>query len=134
VYQYDAHRIPWRIGIDYCWNGGADAKTYLGKTSGFFQSQTAAGIAKLPDILNLDGSAGPSPAPNSSSIIGTAAVGAMSDAAYKTFLDDAYQSIFDQTTRGTMAPVDTAGKTPYSYYNATVGLLTLLTMTGNFKH
>ena len=37
-------------------------------------------------------------------------------------------------TRGTMAPPDSTGKTPYSYYNATVGLLTLLMMTGNFSH
>ena len=32
-YQYDSHRIPWRIGLDYCWNGTADAKTYLDKIS-----------------------------------------------------------------------------------------------------
>lgn len=134
LYQYDSHRIPWRIGLDYCWNGGAAAKSYLAKTSAFFQSQTSGGVAKLPDILNLDGTPGTGPAPNSSSILGTAAVGAMSDPAYKTFLDDAYQSVFDQVTRGTMAPVDNAGKTPYSYYNATVGLLTLLTMSGNFHH
>jgi hypothetical protein len=37
-------------------------------------------------------------------------------------------------TRGKLAPTDTAGKTPYSYYNATVGILTLLMMTGNFSH
>ena len=32
-YQYDSHRIPWRIGLDYCWNGTAAAKTYLDKIS-----------------------------------------------------------------------------------------------------
>jgi hypothetical protein len=41
--------------------------------------------------------------------------------------------VIDQATRGTMAPVDNTGKTPYSYFNATVGMLTLLTMTGNLK-
>ena len=26
IYQYDAHRVPWRLGLDACWNG-----THLGK-------------------------------------------------------------------------------------------------------
>jgi hypothetical protein len=52
----------------------------------------------------------------------------------QTYLNDAYMSVFDSITRGSMAPVDAAGKTPYSYYNATVGLLTALMMTGNFMH
>ena len=133
-YQYDSHRIPWRIGLDYCFNGGADAKAYLAKTSGFFQGQSATGIAKVADIYSTAGQPGAGVAPNSSSILGTAAVGAMSDPAFKTFLDDAYQSVLDQLTRGTMAPRDAAGLTPYSYFNASVGMMTLLTMTGNFRN
>jgi len=43
-------------------------------------------------------------------------------------------AVFDTITRGSMAPVDAAGKTPYSYFNATVGLLTALMMTGAFPH
>ena len=39
IYQYDSHRIPWRIGLDYCWNGTAAAKTYLDKISGFFSGK-----------------------------------------------------------------------------------------------
>jgi hypothetical protein len=72
-------------------------------------------------------------APNSASIIGTAGVGAAASG-NQTFLNTAYQEVFDAITRGNMAPVDTAGKTPYSYFNATVGLLTALMMTGNFMH
>jgi hypothetical protein len=52
----------------------------------------------------------------------------------QAFLNTAYQAVFDTITRGSMAPVDAAGKTPYSYYNATVGLLTALIMTGAFIH
>src|SRR5690349_10512805 len=31
IYQYDSHRIPWRVGVDYCWNGStaSAAMTYL---------------------------------------------------------------------------------------------------------
>jgi endo-1,4-beta-D-glucanase Y len=140
IYQYDSHRIPFRIGLDFCWNGataangGTTASGYLAKTSAFFQGKSAAGIGRILDIYNRDGT-DPTivvSAPNSASIIGTAAVGAMSSATYATFLNDAYQAVFDMVTRGTLAPADPSGKTPYSYYNATVGMLTLLTMTGNF--
>jgi hypothetical protein len=72
-------------------------------------------------------------APISASILGTAAVGAMASG-NQTFLNDAFQVVFDEITRGTLNPVDASGKSPYSYYNATVGLLTALIMTGNFMH
>jgi hypothetical protein len=138
IYQYDSHRIPWRIGSDYCWNGStaSSATTYLNKVSGFFANNANAGsqgVGKIFDLYQLNGTAGSGAAPNSSSIIGTAAVGAMSSSTYHSFVNEAYQMVIDQATRGTMAPVDTTGKTPYSYFNATVGLLTLLTMTGNLR-
>jgi endo-1,4-beta-D-glucanase Y len=135
IYQYDSHRIPWRIGSDYCWYGTASATTYLNKMATFFSGQGAPGVGKIADLYQLNGTTAGGAAPNSSSIIGTAAVGAMgsSVAAARTFVNDAYQMVLDQAIRGTLAPVDSTGKTPYSYFNATVGLLTLLTMTGNFK-
>ena len=132
-YQYDSHRIPMRLGLDYCWNGQADAKTYTTKNTAFFVSQAANGIGYVLDMYTPSGGAVSGTAPNSASILGTAAVGAMATG-NQQFVNDAYQAVFDSITRGTMAPVDTAGKTPYSYYNATVGLLTALIMTGNFMH
>jgi endo-1,4-beta-D-glucanase Y len=137
LYQYDSHRIPMRVGLDYCWNGTAAAKTYVDKVTSFFATNAQAGkdgIGRISDLYNTSGSAASGSAPNSASIIGTAAVGAMASGTQKAFLDDAYQAVFDMSTRGTMAPPDSTGKTPYSYYNATVGLLTLLMMTGNFSH
>jgi endo-1,4-beta-D-glucanase Y len=139
LYQYDAHRTPMRVGLDYCWNGTAAAKTYTDKTTSFFGGLN--GIGRIYDVYSANGqpatSSAGAPNPNSASIIGTAAVGAMasagSAAANATFLNDAYQGVFDMVTRGNLAPA-TTGKTPYSYYNATVGMLTLLMMTGNFSH
>jgi endo-1,4-beta-D-glucanase Y len=134
LYQYDSHRIPWRIGQDYCWNGTAAAKTYLAKTSAFFQTQSANGIARIADIYTPgSGTPAADAAPNSASLLGTAAVGAMSDAAYRTFLDDSYQVVLDMLNRGQMANYNDGKKSAYSYYNATVGLLTLLSMTGNLR-
>jgi hypothetical protein len=56
-----------------------------------------------------------------------AGVAAMSDNTAAAFLNDAYQTTFDLLTRGPMA---TDGS--YTYVNATVGMVSLLTMTGNF--
>ena len=132
-YQYDSHRIPMRIGMDYCYNGTAEAKAYTSKTTGFFAGLASKGMGFIMDMYTPSGGPVGGTAPNSASIIGTSAVGAMASG-NQTYLNDAYQEVFDAITRGTMAPVDTAGKTPYSYYNGTVGLLTALIMTGNFSH
>ena len=136
IYQYDAHRIPMRIGLDYCFNGTADAKTYTAKTTTFFATNANAGlygIGRIFDMYQLNGTAAASTANNSASIIGTAAVGAMADGSNQKFINDAYQEVFDLVTRSSMSTIP-PDKTPYSYYNATVGMLTLLMMTGNFSH
>jgi endo-1,4-beta-D-glucanase Y len=132
-YQYDSHRIPMRIGIDYCYNATAGAKTYTTKNTAFFAAQAANGIGFVQDMYTPSGGAVSGTAPNSASILGTAAVGAMASG-NQAFLNTAYQAVFDTITRATMAPVDASGKTPYSYFNGTVGLLTALIMTGAFPH
>ena len=43
-YQYDAARVPFRIGLDYCDNADSRAKTILSKTSSFFSNLGAAAI------------------------------------------------------------------------------------------
>ncbi len=132
-YQYDSHRIPMRIGLDYCYNSTAAAKTYTTKNTAFFASAAANGIAYIQDMYTPSGGPVTGTAPNSASILGTAGVGAMATG-NQAFLNTAYQAVFDTITRGSMAPVDASGKTPYSYFNATVGLLTALMMTGAFPH
>ena len=67
-------------------------------------------------------------------MLGTSAVGAMSNSQFQTYVNDAYQAVFDMANRGKLSdpvPFD-ATKTPYSYFNATVGLMTMLFMTGDF--
>jgi len=133
-YQYDSHRIPMRIGLDYCYNKTAAAKTYTDKTTAFFASNVGKnGIDLIKDMYTPSGGDVSGSAPNSASIIGTAAVGAMASG-NQTFVNDAYQLVFDMITRGVMSVPDASGKTGYSYFNATVGLLTALMMTGAFPH
>jgi endo-1,4-beta-D-glucanase Y len=135
-YQYDSHRIPMRLGLDYCFNGTAAAKTYTDLTTSFFATNASAGkngVGRILDMYTPSGGNVSDSALNSASILGTAAVGAMASG-NQSFLNDAYQAVFDAVTRGTMAPVDSSSKTTYSFNNATVGILTLLIMNGNFSH
>jgi endoglucanase len=138
LYQYDSHRIPWRIGLDYCWNGTAAARTYLTtKIIPFFANNANAalnGIGRMSDIYTPANGNAASAVVNSASIIGTAGVGAMSDAMFRTFLDDSYQLVLDLLNRGpVLANYGDNMLSAYSYYNATVGMLTLLSMTGNLR-
>jgi hypothetical protein len=102
-------------------------------TTGFFANQAANGMGRVPDMFTPSGGGVSGTSPNSASVIGTAAVAAMA-AGNQAFLDDGYQLVFDMSTRGALSPADSSGKSPYSYHNGAVGLLTLLMMTGNFSH
>jgi endo-1,4-beta-D-glucanase Y len=131
-YQYDSHRTPWRIGLDACWNGNADAKDYVTKVTSTFVGLTdTEGLGNLVDIYDGSGKATANSQPNSMSIIGTAAVGAMAtgNAANQAFVNRAYQFLLDASYSGD----STFREAAYTYYNATVGLLTALTLTGNFN-
>jgi endo-1,4-beta-D-glucanase Y len=135
LYQYDSHRIPWRIGLDYCWNGTAAAKTYLDKVIPFFANSTNAGADGVGRIFDLytpsNGKPANGAAVNSGSIIGTAASGSMYNTAYAQFRDSGYQFVLDLLDRANLGNYNDGTKSAYSYFNATVGMLSLLTMTGN---
>jgi hypothetical protein len=132
LYQYDSHRIPWRIGLDYCWNGTSDAQTaVLNKNAAFFAGKGQNGVGRIYDIYTPGTGIEASGAPvNSASIIGTAAVGAMSGS-NAAFVNDGYQLVLDLLNRGQLNNLMDGTKSAYSYYNATVGMLMLLTMSGN---
>ncbi len=133
MYQYDSHRMPWRLGLDACWNNNADAKAYVLKTTNFFAGLANNGIGTIFDVYSTTGQPKSGAAANSASIVGTAAIGAMvtagSNAGHKAFLDRGYQFVLDAA----YVPDPTTRADAYTYYNATVGLLMALTMSGNFQ-
>jgi endo-1,4-beta-D-glucanase Y len=131
VYQYDSHRVPWRVGVDACWTGSADAKSWLGGgNTAFFAGKAAAGLGSVVDIYTLGGAANGDAKPNSMSAVGTAAVGAMANAgANMDFLNRGYQFILDASYTA-----DPPSKmSAYTYFNASVGLMSAMTMSGNFN-
>jgi endo-1,4-beta-D-glucanase Y len=131
-YQYDAHRVPWRIGLDACWNSGIPAAgtTFLTKNAAFFASQATNGIGRVYDNYTMTGGAGGAmPEPNSMSAIGAAGVGAMA-AGNTAFANAAWHFLLDAS----YTPDPTTRATAYTYFNATVGLMTALTLSGNFSN
>jgi hypothetical protein len=121
-YQYDSARIPFRIGLDYCWYGEARAKTYLAKVSQFF---AGVGASKIVDGYDLDGTPHPDPdsaqnGPQSAVFVGSAAVGATHDAPFQSFVDDAYALV----ATGTLLARS-------RYYNLSWTALSLAMLTGN---
>ncbi len=142
MYQYDSHRTPWRIGVDACWNGESRAVTYLNALVGFFAGKAGAlgaagaGLGTLGDIYTLTGTVNSDSANNSMSLVGCAGVGAMGSTATNsaTFRDRAWQFLLEGQYSANYTYTNGQGSTKpgYTYYNATVGLLTALTMSGNF--
>jgi endo-1,4-beta-D-glucanase Y len=118
-YQYDSCRTPFRIGLDWCWNGEPRAQAYVALTSAFF---SAIGAQDIADTYAIDGSPEPQhPGGHSAAFVGPAGVGAMSSAAYGPFIDDAYAGVATRTYL--------VGGT---YYEDSWTAMSLLMMTGNF--
>jgi endo-1,4-beta-D-glucanase Y len=82
-FRYDACRVPWRIALDYLWNGNPHAKEWCTKVSGWANT---IGPANIKDGYNLDGTEN-SQGYHNSAFVGGFAVAAMcnSQAAADTF-------------------------------------------------
>jgi endo-1,4-beta-D-glucanase Y len=123
-YQYDSARMPFRIGLDYCYSGEPRAAEYLAKVSQFF---AGIGADNITDGYDLDGTPRPdadSPpgSPQSAVFVGTAAVGAMHAPGFQAFIDAAYANV---------ATGELLARS--RYYNLSWTTLTLLMLTGNLS-
>ena len=118
-YQYDSCRTPFRIGLDWCLYQEPRAKAYVAKTSNFF---SAIGASNIADTYDLNGTPkAQHPGKGSAAFVGPAAVGAMSDRTYQTFVNQAYGAVASNMLM--------AGG---NYYEDSWTVLSLLMMTGNF--
>jgi endo-1,4-beta-D-glucanase Y len=111
AYGYNACRMPWRIAMDYCFNGEPRAKAYLDKAGPFFNGIGAANIG--------DGysNAGQQTSGNRNmAIIGPAGTAGM--AGWPTLLDGAF--MFGANGAGDNA-----------YYTNSLRIVSMLMMSGN---
>ncbi|MEO8214015.1 MAG: glycosyl hydrolase family 8 [Myxococcales bacterium] len=124
-FGYDACRTPWRIALDYCENGDARAKAYLDLIVTFYQS-----LASVRDGYTVSGTDPPGTLGNYSagmSFYGPAGAAAMSGG-HDAFLTVAYTAV----TNGSTVPAIMGTAGVFTYYHASWGVLSLLTMSGNF--
>ncbi|HXJ21525.1 MAG TPA: glycosyl hydrolase family 8 [Polyangia bacterium] len=85
-YGYDACRMPWRIGMDACWNDEKRAITYLTAIGGYFNSN--GGVASIGDGYTSPN--GPKTSSNqNSAFIGPAGIAGMA-AGFGTLRDNAF--------------------------------------------
>jgi endo-1,4-beta-D-glucanase Y len=119
-FQNDSTRTPFRVGQDACYFGEPRAKSYLAKISSFY---VGVGVSKIVDGYQLDGTPKPDKAVNglqAASFVGPAGVGAMCDASYQSFVNDAYAAVATlNLTAGTI------------YYQKSWTALSLLMLTAN---
>ncbi|HLV66884.1 MAG TPA: glycosyl hydrolase family 8, partial [Polyangiaceae bacterium] len=125
VYGYDAARVPWRIGSDACLSGSNDALAYLNKLIGFFASKYENGgrLERLFAGVNAAGVALSQSVQNQMSFIGPIGVGALALSAHRTTADRAFRAVLD---------IIENPEFNRRYYPTTLGLITLLQMSGNF--
>jgi endoglucanase len=113
-YGYDACRTPWRIAMDWCFNGTAMAQAYLMKIGAFFNG---VGAANICDSYNANGTQG-NTCNHNLAFIGPAGVGAM----------QGYQSLVDGSFNLMVNPP--SGNT--AYFPQSLRVLSMLMMSGNF--
>jgi endoglucanase len=130
-FGYDACRIPFRIGMDYCLNGDSDASTYASMISTFYASKSSS--SSLSGISDGYTTTGGNPTGTlgdytaGMAFIGPAGVGAMAAGNQSTLLTLAYATVRAETTSSAMNVSGT-----FTYYHATWGVLSLMAMSGNF--
>jgi endoglucanase len=122
-YQYDSARLPFRIGQDYAASRDPRALEYLQRVSAFF---ARIGADQIVDGYTLSGEPAPDPRaarpnPGSAVFVGAAAVGAMHDPRYRSFIDACYARVQSGTLLARSR-----------YYNHSWTVLSLLMLSGNF--
>ncbi len=111
-YSFDACRVPWRIALDYLWNGNEEAKKWCITITDWVN--TKVGIKNVKDGYNLDGSS--SGSWHNMSFVGAFAVAAMCN----------NQEISDEFAK----EVASMGFDNY-WYHAFLGNCYMLTLSGN---
>ena len=114
-YRYDACRCPWRVSLDYLWNGNPFAQSWCTTISNFANS---IGAANIVDGYNLDGTRRGQY--NNSPFVGGFAVGAMSVS----------QSITNNFAQR-LVLLENSGH-DNQYFNLSLRCLYMLALTGNY--
>jgi endoglucanase len=113
-YTYDACRTPWRIAMDYCFNGEQRALDYLNKVGPFFNG---VGAANIGDGYSANGTQ--TSGNHNMAFIGPAGVAGM--ASWPSLTDGAFNF-----------GVSNPGNGNDAYFPQSLRVVTMLMMSGNF--
>ena len=117
VYNYNAGRIPWRVGMDALLHDDETSRQIALKISHWVESAAAGDPANIRAGYKLDGIPLPGSDYFTTFFVSPMGVAAMNDPAQQDWLNAIYDSVYDQRE---------------DYYEDSVALLCLLVMTGNF--
>jgi len=140
LYGIDALRVPWRLAWDYSWYGTSSCKTTNDLMAAWLRGTSNNGPGNNPQkvkgLYNTDGSytsecANVAGTVNGMGYIGGFAHAFMSDATQQANLDAWYEYIQDTTLAYTTTTDLYTGGTFTDYYNHTLQILYLLTVSGN---
>lgn len=128
MYSYDAARVPWRIGVDACKGNNSTAKSYLSQLINYMVSiHTTGGMLRI-DLMKAgfgsDGTSLTGAIDNQMSFLGPMGVGAMGAG---------NQAVTERLFRAVLDIIDNP-EFNRTYYPTTVGLISLLEMSGNIPH
>lgn len=117
VYNYNAGRVPWRIGLDALLKGDPVSRSITQKISRWIEASTGGDPNNIRSGYGLDGTPLPGSDYFTTFFVAPMGVAAMNDPAQQQWLNAVYDSVYDRRE---------------DYYEDSVALLCLMAMTGNF--
>lgn len=115
TYRYDACRTPWRLALDYLWNGNEQAREWCTKITDWAHG---VGAGNIVDGYQLDGTPNQDATNHNMAFTGGLAVGSMCNSSEVA-------NAFGE---------EIAGMTDSYWYNEHLGNVYLLALTGNMWH
>jgi len=126
-YWYDATRMPWRLGVDYLWNGTGQAYSVLDNMTESLKEETGrntnnirSGYYIVDDQNHKAGDAIKPNEPVDEAFLGTFGVASMVSPDHQKWCNSIYNKL--------------RGSEPSEYFQSSLKVLTLLTMTGNMSN
>ena len=118
TYDYNACRVPWRLGTDYLVSGDPNAKSELQDLTSWIEGATGGDPQKIKAGYHLDGSPGPNSDYLSLAFAAPFGVAAMADPLHKPWLNALWSLIAATPSQG--------------YYEDTIQLMSMIVMSGNW--
>jgi hypothetical protein len=120
AYNYNACRVPWRIGVDYLLYGDARAKTITGKINRWLRGTTRDNPDNISAGYSLEGNDLPQRYFEALSFIGPFAVSAATDSKNQQWLNAVWNYLLHFKLKD------------YDYYDNSIKMLDMIIVSGNY--